>query len=201
VSILSERKSSHTTRLGKELLSSAGAYANSSPLLNCPNRADRRSCRPFSPSKIPTSALTHVNFAFAYIDPDTFEVTTMDSKTPEDLFQEVTAIKSMKSGLGDPVEVWVAIGGWTFSNNDTDTQPLLGKIAKSSENRQKFAENLIAFMTLYGFDGVDLDWYGTLAPSQTNHTLNNCFVGSTPVPQTEGVKRRTRRTTSSSSVL
>ncbi|KAH6871039.1 hypothetical protein B0T10DRAFT_417778 [Thelonectria olida] len=128
--------------------------------------ADRRSCRPFSPSQIPTSALTHVNFAFAYIDPDTFEVTTMDSKTPADLFQEVTAIKSMKSGLGDPVEVWVAIGGWTFSNNDTDTQPLLGKIAKSSDNREKFAKNLIAFMTLYGFDGVDLDWEYPGAPDR-----------------------------------
>ncbi|PKY09339.1 hypothetical protein P168DRAFT_324321 [Aspergillus campestris IBT 28561] len=83
----------------------------------------------------------------------------MDSGTPESLFQEVTAIKSMKSGLaGSPVEVWISIGGWTFSNNDTDTQPVFGDISRSDKKRQDFADNLVAFMTRYGFDGVDLDW-------------------------------------------
>lgn len=66
----------------------------------------------------------------------------------------------MKNGLGDPVEVWVAIGGWTFSDNGTETQPLFSEISSSEQNRQKFADNLVSFMTGYGFDGVDLDWYG-----------------------------------------
>jgi chitinase len=82
----------------------------------------------------------------------------MDSMTSEDLFQQATAIKSMKSGLDTSLEVWISIGGWTFSNNNTDTQAVFGDIARSADNRQTFADNLVRFMTRYGFDGVDLDW-------------------------------------------
>lgn len=102
--------------------------------------------------------MTHVNFAFAYIDPDSYNITTMDAMTSEDLFQQTTAIKSMKSGLDTSLEVWISIGGWTFSNNNTNTQAVFGDIARSADNRQTFADNLVRFMTRYGFDGVDLDW-------------------------------------------
>ncbi|KAI7511872.1 glycoside hydrolase [Hortaea werneckii] len=126
----------------------------------------RRKCKPFQPYNIPTGGVTHVNFAFAYIDPKSFEVTTMDSATPEHLFQDATAIKSMKSGLDVSLEVFVSIGGWTFSNDGTPTQPVFGDIASNQENRQKFADNLVKFMTLYGFDGVDLDWEYPVAPDR-----------------------------------
>lgn len=82
----------------------------------------------------------------------------MDSETPTDLFQQTTALKSMKSGLGQSLEVWISIGGWTFSNNGTDTQAVFGDIANSETKRKAFANSLVAFMTRYGFDGVDLDW-------------------------------------------
>ncbi|KAF4833579.1 Chitotriosidase-1 [Colletotrichum siamense] len=117
----------------------------------------RRSCRAFPPSGIPIDGLTHVNFAFAYIDPDTLQVTTMDSATPESLFVQTTAIKDLKS-LSSELEVWVSIGGWTFSDNDTSTQAVFPDIAGDADKRQKFADNLVSFMTRYGFDGVDLDW-------------------------------------------
>lgn len=110
-----------------------------------------------SPSGIPIDGLTHINFAFAYIEPETYKVTTMDSQTPADLFQGVADVASFKSGNED-LEVFVAIGGWTFSDNDTVTQPLFGEIAADAGKRQTFANNLVAFMELYGFDGVDLDW-------------------------------------------
>lgn len=122
-------------------------------------RGASRECHKVQPWNIPIGGVTHVNFAFAYIDPNSTKITTMDSGTPESLFQEITAIKSMKSGLaGSPVEVWVAIGGWTFSNNNTDTQPVFGDIARSEKKRQDFADSLVTFMVHYGFDGVDLDW-------------------------------------------
>lgn len=82
----------------------------------------------------------------------------MDSKTPESLFQDATAIKSMKSGTSEPLEVYVSIGGWTFSDNGTATQSVFSDIASREDNRQMFADNLVKFMTQYGFDGVDLDW-------------------------------------------
>jgi chitinase len=99
-------------------------------------------------------ALTHVNYAFAYIDPTSFEITTMDAQTPVSTFQDAVSLKDLKPDL----KIFVSIGGWTFSDNDTVTQPVFGNIARSADNRQRFAGNLLKFMTGYGFDGVDLDW-------------------------------------------
>lgn len=56
-------------------------------------------------------ALTHLNFAFAYIDPDSFSVVTMDPQTEASLFQDATDVKTYKSDI----KVFVSIGGWTFS--------------------------------------------------------------------------------------
>jgi chitinase len=111
-----------------------------------------------SPSGIPVDGLTHVNFAFAYIEPGTYKVTTMDNNTPANLFRDVADVASMKSG-NSGLKVFVSIGGWTFSDPGTPTQPLFGEIAADATKRQKFADNAVAFMELYGFDGVDLDWY------------------------------------------
>jgi GH18 family chitinase len=109
--------------------------------------------------------LTHVNFAFAYIEPDTFKITTMDSATPASLFTETADVHTLKSG-SENLEVFVSIGGWTFSDNDTSTQPVFSNIASSAANSQKFADNLVSFMKQYGFDGVDLDWEYPGAPDR-----------------------------------
>lgn len=95
-------------------------------------------------------ALTHVNYAFAYIDPKTLALTTMDSQTPESLFQEVADLKKYKSNL----EVWISVGGWTFSDNGTITQPLFGDIARSPGKRRAFASNVLKFLNQYGYDGI-----------------------------------------------
>jgi chitinase len=78
----------------------------------------------------------------------------MDAQTPISTFQDVVSLKDQKPDL----KVFVSIGSWTFSDNDTATQPVFRDIARSATNRQKFADNLLKFMTGYGFDGVDLDW-------------------------------------------
>lgn len=49
-----------------------------------------------------------MNFAFAYIDPKTYEIVTMDGETPAKLFQETTNIKIIKPDLS----VFVSVGGW-----------------------------------------------------------------------------------------
>jgi len=99
-------------------------------------------------------ALTHVNYAFAYIDPSSYEIVTMDPETPASSFQDVTDLKQYKSDL----QVFVSVGGWTFSDNGTATQPVFGDIASTAANRAKFAKNVVKFMNQYGFDGLDIDW-------------------------------------------
>lgn len=119
--------------------------------------ADARNCRAFPPSAIPVDGLTHVNFAFAYVDPASFEFTTMDSNTPEELFTQTADVRSLKLNSAD-LEVWISIGGRTFSDNGTSTQGVFPDIASDAGNRQKFSDNLVSFMKQYGFDGADLDW-------------------------------------------
>lgn len=95
-------------------------------------------------------ALTHLNYAFAYIDPKTLALTTMDAQTPESLFGEVSDVKKYNSRL----EVWISVGGWTFSDNGTVTQPLFGDIARSAGKRREFANNVLKFLNQYGYDGA-----------------------------------------------
>lgn len=78
----------------------------------------------------------------------------MDPQTPARLFKECNDLKRYKSDL----KVYISIGGWTFSDNGTATQPLLGEIAADAGRRQRFADNVVRFMNEYGFDGMDLDW-------------------------------------------
>lgn len=78
----------------------------------------------------------------------------MDSDTPSSLFKDATNVKSIKSDI----KVFVSVGGWTFSDNGTATQPLYGEIAASATKRQTFASNVVHFLKQYGFDGLDIDW-------------------------------------------
>ena len=58
------------------------------------------------PEHIMYQAYTHLNFAFAFIDPITFEVASMGAKD-ELLYRRLVALKWWKPEL----EVWIAIGG------------------------------------------------------------------------------------------
>ncbi|KAL2368872.1 hypothetical protein RJ035_003742 [Blastomyces gilchristii] len=86
----------------------------------------------------------------------------MDAATPISLFDEVAALKIVKPSL----QLYVSIGGWTFSDNNTITQPIFGNIARSPANRRKFADNILSFLNQYGFDGVDIDWEYPGAPDR-----------------------------------
>lgn len=66
----------------------------------------------------------------------------MDPSTPEGLFKDTTNIKSIKQDIS----VFVSIGGWTFSDNGTATQPLLGEIAGDETKRKSFANNMVSFL-------------------------------------------------------
>jgi chitinase len=102
---------------------------------------------------IPVGSLTHLHFSFGYITPGTFEVAPMDG-VPADLFDDMTSLKSQNSGI----KMIISLGGWSFNDNDTSTQPVFGDMVGSATNRATFISNLFAFMRQYAFDGVDFDW-------------------------------------------
>lgn len=59
------------------------------------------------PENIPIGSYTHLNFAFAFINPSTYEIAPM-AENQVDLYRRTTSLKSMNRGL----EVWIAVGGW-----------------------------------------------------------------------------------------
>lgn len=120
-----------------------------------------RGCSKRTIDDVPVSSLTHLNLAFAYIEPKTFKIVPMD-RMGEDVFSQITNLKQKAPGL----KIWISLGGWTFSDNDTDTQAVWGDLASTDVNRATFAWNLYEFCKNWGFDGVDIDWEYPGAPDR-----------------------------------
>lgn len=99
--------------------------------------------------------------AFAVVEPDTFNVGPMPD-VDESTISDFTALKERNPN----VVVGVAIGGWDFNNNKTDTQGVFADIVSSGDKRKKFIDKLLSFMKHYAFDAVDLDWEYPGAPDR-----------------------------------
>lgn len=121
----------------------------------------RRPCNTFWPERIPRGVYSHINFAFATIDPQTFEVRPADGRDVE-LYTRLTALKKTDPGLS----VYIALGGWTF-NDPGPTATTFSDLARSDDNQRKFFKSLVTFMAMYDFDGVDLDWEYPEAPDRS----------------------------------
>lgn len=114
--------------------------------------ASRRSCNRFRPEKIRSRVYSHINFAFATVDPDSFEIRPAHARDVS-LYTRVTTWKQMDPNL----KVFIAIGGWTF-NDPGPTQTLFSNLAASEDKQKAFFKSLVSFMSTYDFDGIDLDW-------------------------------------------
>jgi chitinase len=126
--------------------------------------ASRRACNDFWPEMIPLGVYTHINFAFASIDPDTFEV---KPASPDEvkLYSRLTALKD-----DDPdLKVNIAIGGWSF-NDPGPTATTFSDLAGSEVNQMKFFKSLSSFLATYNFDGVDIDWEYPAADDRSGRT-------------------------------
>ena len=122
--------------------------------------APARSCDRFKPSQIPDGVYTHINFAFATINPKTFEIAPAAKADPA-LYDELAEKKHIDPNL----KVFIAIGGWAF-NDPGPTVTTFSDIARSQANQRKFISSVISFMNRYGFDGVDIDWEYPEAPDR-----------------------------------
>ncbi|CAG8236650.1 unnamed protein product [Penicillium salamii] len=110
-------------------------------------------CDTMKPSQIPLGYYTHLNFAFAYIDPDSFQMAPMASDVAA-LYKNVTLLKQQQ----DDLEVWISIGGWAFNDDDQSTATTFSDLAASESAQKEFFASLITFLVKYKFDGVDIDW-------------------------------------------
>ncbi|KAL6786532.1 putative class V chitinase [Trichoderma sp. SZMC 28012] len=124
--------------------------------------AMQRKCNVFNPEKIPLGVYTHLNYAFATIDPKTFEVLPATVEDQQDTYDRVTWLKKRDPDL----KVFIAIGGWTFNDEGQPTRNTFSNIANNPQNQKAFIKSLISFMSTYDFDGVDLDWEYPEAPDR-----------------------------------
>ncbi|KAK8042256.1 glycoside hydrolase superfamily [Apiospora rasikravindrae] len=111
-----------------------------------------RPCGTMKPEDIPLGWYTHINFAFALVNPTTFRIDPMDANTAS-LYKRVTALKEKQTDL----KVWIAIGGWAM-NDPGPYRTTFSDLAASESKQDAFFESLLTFMQQNGFDGVDLDW-------------------------------------------
>ncbi|OMP85134.1 Killer toxin subunits alpha/beta, partial [Diplodia seriata] len=114
--------------------------------------AHDRSCNGMDFEDIPVDALTHLYFSFGYISPE-LDVVPMDDLSV-DLFSRMTDLKKKNSDL----KMVIALGGWTFNDNGTVTQPVFSNMVSTAANRKLIIDNLLAFLRQFAFDGVDFDW-------------------------------------------
>ncbi|KAF2124900.1 glycoside hydrolase family 18 protein [Dothidotthia symphoricarpi CBS 119687] len=112
----------------------------------------QRPCGNMEPEDIPLGHWTHINFAFALINPKTFHIEDMDPGTGS-RYDRVAALKERQPDL----KVWIAVGGWAM-NDPGPYRTTFSDMAASEANQDKFFDSLLTFMKRYNLDGVDLDW-------------------------------------------
>ncbi|KAK2601575.1 hypothetical protein QQS21_004893 [Conoideocrella luteorostrata] len=93
---------------------------------------------------------THIHWAFASIDPQTWKPVIEDKKDQWKDFKELKGVKRI-----------VSFGGWAFSTEPSTFDVIRQAILK---NRDTFAENLAKFANDEGLDGIDIDWEYPGAP-------------------------------------
>jgi len=106
-----------------------------------------RTCDTWTPEAIDPTKWTHLNYAFALIGSD-FRISQMNSFDTQ-LYPRFTGLKSQNPSL----KAFISVGGWSAGGQ------IFSQMCSSSGNRNTFIQSLIAFMSTYGFDGVDIDWY------------------------------------------
>lgn len=109
-----------------------------------------RPCLQQDLNTVDVSIYTHIHFAFAGISDD-FDV---DISEVERQFAQLKELKDVNRIL--------SFGGWSFST-ELDTYPIFRQ-GVTDANRQKFADNVVDFITEHDLDGVDFDWEYPGAP-------------------------------------
>lgn len=110
----------------------------------------RASIGKFLPEDIDGELCTHVVYAFATLDEETF---TLDIDDSADVYRDFLK-KAMEIRRKNGVKVLLGLGGYNDSKDDK-----YSRLAASTQSvKNKFVEYIVRFIEQYKFDGLDLDW-------------------------------------------
>lgn len=101
----------------------------------------------YSPLSVPAEKLTHLNYAFAKIDPSSNSIVLANPESDLKNFVLIHKLKRMYPHL----KTLISVGGWDYSIYFSD-------IASTGAQREAFAQSCISFIKEHGFDGIDIDW-------------------------------------------
>ncbi|KAF2223854.1 hypothetical protein BDZ85DRAFT_296016 [Elsinoe ampelina] len=121
---------------------------------------ENKPCEHMSADEIPVNDISHLIYAFGFVNPGDFDIVNMPDVRPE-TFREVSFLKNKNPDL----RIQVALGGWTH-NDPGKWQKVFSDMVSAQANRSKFITNLLGFLAQYGFDGVDFDWEYPGAPDR-----------------------------------
>jgi len=130
--------------------------------------------RDYHVQDIHADKITHINYAFANIDPDAgilvlgdpyadverfYEGDNWDNDSLRGSFHQLQILKRQNRSL----RTLISIGGHNWSVYISD-------IAATNQARRTFAASCIEFIDRYGFDGIDIDWeYPVVGGIEDNH--------------------------------
>ena len=117
----------------------------------------------YTPLSVPAGKLTHLNYAFAKIDPAANSIALADPANDQRNFESLRRLKGMYPRL----KTLISVGGWDYSTYFSD-------IASTAARREAFAQSCVDFILEHGFDGVDLDW---------EYPVSGGLAGNTNRPQ------------------
>ena len=120
---------------------------------------------PYTPSKLLpiVDRLDVINYAFAYFDADTFELTQPEPKDST-FYGEIVAMKALHPKL----KVVLSVGGWNFPSAH------FSAMVSTAANRAKFIASVKSTLAQYQFDGVDIDWEYPCSAPRTDYVKLSC---------------------------
>ncbi|XP_067686963.1 chitinase-3-like protein 2 [Haliotis asinina] len=122
----------------------------------------------FNLEDIDARLCSHLIYAFAKINTETLELlpTRPDDEGENGELGRYVLFNNLKKDHPGLVTL-LSVGGSLQANTG------FGKVVESMEKRRKFANNCVAFLRLWGFDGLDVDWEypGNPPETRTNFTM------------------------------
>lgn len=113
----------------------------------------------YTPNDIRHRDLTHILYAFAYID-KAYKIAMGDKQVDPKNLAELRAMKKENPAL----KTLISVGGWEWSGRFSD-------MAATKSRRQTFADSVAAFLRAQGLDGVDLDWEYPVGGGQPDNAV------------------------------
>uniref|UniRef100_A0A4D5S383 Putative chitinase n=1 Tax=Ixodes scapularis TaxID=6945 RepID=A0A4D5S383_IXOSC len=118
----------------------------------------------FSVEQIDATPCTHL--IYAYAKPVNGSIAPMDTRLDTNVHKMYRKFNALKRTRRD-LKTLISIGGWNEGSER------FSKIASSERGRRTFAESVVAFLDLHGFDGIDIDWkYPTQRDGSPNDKKN-----------------------------